>query len=83
MFTCHDRILLSTINGEKIIDQDIKVGSDDVVSCCAFYETLGSDWIETELIFTGHRRGVANVSAISVPLSDEYSIKDTDLESHQ
>lgn len=62
MFTCGDRILLYTVNGEEIIDQDISVGSDDVVSCCAFYEITCNDWIDTELIFTGHRRGVANVS---------------------
>jgi beige protein homolog 1 len=32
------------------------------VSSCAWYEGLNNEWIERELLFTGQKKGVANVS---------------------
>jgi hypothetical protein len=36
---------------------------DDYVHACAFYEGSpgGSEWLENQLVFTGHKRGVVNV----------------------
>lgn len=52
---------LYTLNGDLIIDQHICTEDDTVVSC-AFYEGSGNDYLERNLVFTGHRRGVVNVS---------------------
>ncbi|KAJ4298638.1 beige protein-like 1 [Collariella sp. IMI 366227] len=37
--------------------------SDDFVHSCAFYEgsPSGNEWLENQLVFTGHKRGVVNV----------------------
>jgi len=50
-----------TLNGEHILTQNICDLPEDNVLCCAFYEGLGNEWLERELFFTGHRRGVVNV----------------------
>jgi WD40 repeat protein len=38
---------------------------DDFIHSCAFYEgstsTGGNEWLENQLVFTGHKRGVVNV----------------------
>jgi hypothetical protein len=33
----------------------------DYIASCAFYEGTGNEWLERDLVFTGHRRGVVNV----------------------
>lgn len=53
---------LYTLNGELILQQNVAVESEDLVSSCAFYEGLGNEYLERELVFTGHKRGVVNVS---------------------
>ncbi|KAL8889466.1 MAG: hypothetical protein Q9215_003257 [Flavoplaca cf. flavocitrina] len=54
-------LILYTLNGDLIIDQQVCTEDDTIVSC-AFYEGSGNDYLERNLIFTGHRRGVVNVS---------------------
>ncbi|KAH7063205.1 hypothetical protein B0J12DRAFT_641803 [Macrophomina phaseolina] len=57
------RLLLYTLNGRLLLDQDVcdSIDPDDTVYSCAFYEGVGNEWLEKELILTGHRRGVVNV----------------------
>ena len=57
-------LTLFTLNGEALVDQNVCTEDDRVVSC-AFYEGSGNDWLKRELVFTGHRRGVVNVSYLS------------------
>lgn len=61
-------LMLYTLNGRLLLDQDVcdTLDPDDVVYSCAFYEGVGNEWLEKDLILTGHRRGVVNVS---LPLS--------------
>jgi hypothetical protein len=54
-------VTIYTLNGEHILTQNICDLPEDNVLCCAFYEGLGNEWLERELFFTGHRRGVVNV----------------------
>ncbi len=79
MICSGQNVLLYTLNGELILDQNVCAGSstpqfhphhghdpppaEDFVHACAFYEgsTGGSEWLENQLVFTGHRRGVVNV----------------------
>lgn len=62
------RLLLFTLNGRLLLDQDIcdTDDADDVITCCAFYEGVGNEWLERELLFTGHRRGVVNIWNLTI-----------------
>jgi beige protein homolog 1 len=63
-------LLLYTLNGHLLVKQKVCDSETDNMTCCAFYEgSGGNEWIERELIFTGHAYGVANVWAL-VALSD-------------
>ncbi|KAK0642245.1 Beige protein-like protein 1 [Lasiodiplodia hormozganensis] len=63
MLCTGSRLLLYTLNGRLLLDQDVcdSIDPDDVVYSCAFYEGVGNEWLERELVLTGHRRGVVNV----------------------
>ncbi|EOD50389.1 hypothetical protein GTA08_BOTSDO12235 [Neofusicoccum parvum] len=63
MLCTGSRLMLYTLNGRLLLDQDVcdTIDPDDVVYSCAFYEGVGNEWLEKELILTGHRRGVVNV----------------------
>lgn len=54
-------LVLYTLNGDLIIERQICTEGDTIMSC-AFYEGSGNDYLERNLIFTGHRKGVVNVS---------------------
>ncbi|PNY27049.1 Beige protein [Tolypocladium capitatum] len=54
-------VLLYTLNGVLILDQNVCLEQDDYVHSCAFYEGAGDEWLENQLIFTGHGKGRANV----------------------
>ncbi|KAL8733219.1 MAG: hypothetical protein Q9166_002236 [cf. Caloplaca sp. 2 TL-2023] len=53
-------LTLYTLNGDLIIDQHVCT-EDDIIVSCAFYEGSGNDYLERNLVFTGHRRGVVNI----------------------
>lgn len=53
---------LWTLNGDLILEQNIYVEGDDIITSCAFYEGSGNEYLERNLVFTGHRKGVVNVS---------------------
>ncbi len=56
-------VSLWTLNGDPILEQDVYVEGDDTISVCAFYEGSGNEYLERNLIFTGHKKGVVNVSS--------------------
>jgi beige protein homolog 1 len=62
-----------TLNGSLLVTQNIcdpgagaSENGGDVISACAFYEGTGNEWLERDIIFTGHRRGVAKVWSLVV-----------------
>ena len=55
-------VALFTINGDFLAEQHVCVEGDDNITSCAFYEGSGNEFLERNLIFTGHKRGVVNVS---------------------
>jgi hypothetical protein len=59
-------VLLYTLNGGLILEQNVCSDSEDYVHSCAFYEGAGNEWLENYLIFTGHRGGIVNVWRKSV-----------------
>jgi hypothetical protein len=64
MLCCGPQLMLFTLNGKLLFQQDIcnTVDSDDVITSCAFYEGVGNEWLQKNLLLTGHRKGVVNVS---------------------
>lgn len=57
-----NRVSLFTLNGALLLDQAVCDSTDDQIISCVFYEGVSNEWQERELLFTGHRRGVVNVS---------------------
>jgi len=55
------KVALYTLNGDLLLDQNVCTDHDDWISSCTFYEGIGNEWLESELIFTGQRRGVVNI----------------------
>ena len=56
------KLSLYTLNGDLILEQKVCIEGDDTITSCAFYEGSGNEYLERDLIFTGHKRGVVNVS---------------------
>ncbi|KAG0650396.1 Beige [Hyphodiscus hymeniophilus] len=54
------KVSLFTLNGELILEKNVCEEQGDWISSCAFYEGIGNEWLEEELVFTGQRRGVVN-----------------------
>lgn len=54
-------VLLYTLNGTLLLDQNLCFEQDDYIHSCAFYEGAGNEWLESYLVFTGHKRGRVNV----------------------
>lgn len=57
-------VQLFTLNGDLILTQNVCDVMDDMVISCAFYEGAGNEWLEKELVLTGHRRGIVKVFII-------------------
>ncbi|KAL1984031.1 hypothetical protein VTN96DRAFT_9628 [Rasamsonia emersonii] len=55
------RISLYTLNGSLLLDQAVCETSDDCIVSCAFYEGVSNEWLQRELLFTGHKRGLVNI----------------------
>ena len=53
---------LYTLNGALLLEQAACDSADDSVLTCVFYESVNNEWLERDLLFTGHKRGVVNVS---------------------
>ncbi|OQO06015.1 hypothetical protein B0A48_08603 [Cryoendolithus antarcticus] len=62
-------LLLYTINGHLFLSQQVCDSQSDSMFSCAFYSGANNEWVERELIFTGHAHGVVNVWTLAV-LSD-------------
>lgn len=60
---CGRRVMLFTLNGHLLLDQHVcdTDDADDVVVSCAFYEGVGNEWVQRDLLFTGHRKGMVKV----------------------
>ena len=59
---CHgSQISMYTLNAELLLNQKAGERDDDVVISCACYEGAGNEWLERDILFTGHKRGVVKV----------------------
>lgn len=54
-------VSMYTLNGDLLLEQNVCTEDEDCLTSCAFYEGDGKEWLERELVFTGHKRGVVNV----------------------
>jgi hypothetical protein len=60
-----NRISLYSLNGVLLLDQAVCETAGDCIISCAFYEGVNNEWLERELLFTGHKRGLVNVRSLS------------------
>lgn len=59
-------MLLFTLNGHLLVSQKIAdAPPDDQILSCAFYSGAANEWVERELLFTGHAHGVVNAWALT------------------
>ncbi|CAG7976254.1 unnamed protein product [Penicillium nalgiovense] len=56
-----NHLTLYTLNGVLLVDQPVCESGDDRVLSCVFYEGVQNEWLERELVLTGHTRGVVNI----------------------
>ncbi|RJE24669.1 beige BEACH domain-containing protein [Aspergillus sclerotialis] len=56
-----NRMALYTLNGALLLEQAACDSADDSVLTCVFYESVNNEWLERDLLFTGHKRGVVNI----------------------
>ncbi|KAF2139013.1 uncharacterized protein K452DRAFT_255050 [Aplosporella prunicola CBS 121167] len=76
LLCARSRLMLFTLNGRLLVNQEVCDTSDaeDVIHSCAFYEGVGNEWLERELIFTGHRKGVVNIWNKALTSSGEWRL---------
>lgn len=68
------RITLYTLNGAVLVDQAVGESTDDRVLSCVFYEGVNNEWLERQLVLTGHPRGVVNIWSKTI-LTDRFELE--------
>jgi beige protein homolog 1 len=59
---CHGgEISMYSINGDLLLRQDSGDRSGEAIVSCACYEGAANEWLERDILFTGHKRGVVRV----------------------
>ncbi|EXJ92702.1 hypothetical protein A1O3_01254 [Capronia epimyces CBS 606.96] len=59
---CHGHeISLYTLNGDRLLRQESGDRLQESIISCACYEGAGSEWLERDLVFTGHKRGQVRI----------------------
>ena len=53
---------LWTLNGDRMLEQNVCAEGDELITSCAFFEGSGSEYLKRTLLFVGHKMGVVNVS---------------------
>jgi len=59
------QLLLLTLNGHLLLEQKVSESPDDLMYCCAFYNGAANEWVERELVFTGHAHGIVNAWSLT------------------
>jgi hypothetical protein len=63
---CHESsVSMFSLNGELILTQDTSAQDKgrevDRIISCACYEGAGNEWLERDILFTGHRGGIVKI----------------------
>ena len=59
---CHGHeISMYTLNGDLLVRQDCGDRAQESIVSCACYEGAGNEWLERDLVFTGHKRGQVRI----------------------
>jgi len=66
---CHGSwITIFTLNGDLLVSQNTseRSSADDNIVSVACYEGAGNEWLERDIMFTGHKRGIVKVWALTI-----------------
>ncbi|KAF2732378.1 beach-domain-containing protein [Polyplosphaeria fusca] len=76
VLACGPRLLVTTLNGRLLLDEDVCEGDEGVdgVTAVAVYEGVGNEWCERELVFSGHRRGVVKIFHLTTDASGKWTL---------
>ncbi|QSL65851.1 hypothetical protein MERGE_000130 [Pneumocystis wakefieldiae] len=69
-------ISIWTINGDLLLRQNIGFNQNDIIFSCKFYEGINYEWLECDLIFTGHNFGIVQIWNISWKTKDGKLIRE-------
>nr|KAK5440875.1 Beige protein-like 1 [Exophiala xenobiotica] len=59
---CHDHeISVYSLNGDRLLRQDSGDRLQESIISCACYQGAGNEWLERDLVFTGHKRGQVRI----------------------
>jgi hypothetical protein len=59
---CHEHeISMYTLNGDRLLRQESGDRLQEHIVSCACYEGAGNEWLERDLVFTGHKRGQVRI----------------------
>ena len=73
---CRDAdVLVYTLNGHLLVKHAASDSPTSKISCCAFYEGAGNEWLERELIFTGHAHGLAKAWALTTLIDGSWHLQ--------
>lgn len=62
MVLCHGhQISMYSLNGNLLLRQDSGDRTMESIVSCACYEGAGNEWLERDLVFTGHKRGQVRI----------------------
>jgi len=69
VIVCHGSwVSIFTLNGGLLVCQDTseRSSAEDNIISVACYEGAGNEWLERDILFTGHKRGVVKVWALTI-----------------
>lgn len=67
-------VALYTLNGVQLLEQRVCDEGDHIITSCSFYEGYGNEYLERELIFTGHNKGVTNVGCYGAQQASHFPL---------
>lgn len=72
---CHGTLIsVYTLNGEHLVTQSTST-SEDMIMSVACYEGAVNEWLERDLIFTGHRHGVVRVWHLTINPTGRFELE--------
>lgn len=67
-------VQLFTLNGRRLLDQNVSDKDEGRVISCTFYRHASNAWFPTEIVLTGHERGIVKIWTVSTTRDGQWSL---------